>query len=211
MSCEQRAGNLLEAQSPKLEAQNFNMRNPRLAGRYAKSLMDLAIERNELETVYKDMLFLQEANKNSREFVSLMKSPVIATDKKERIFAAVTQGRISELTASFHHLLIRKGREANLDEIVTAFISQYKHHKNIHIIKLTTARPISEELKAEIVQKVKSEQPSGTIELTTEVNEALVGGFVLEMGDKLVDASIAYDLKAIRKQFLNNDFIYKIR
>jgi F-type H+-transporting ATPase subunit delta len=187
------------------------MRNPRLAGRYAKSLMDLAIERNELEAVYKDMLFLQEANKNSREFVSLMKSPVIATDKKERIFAAVTKGKISELTASFHHLLIRKGREANLDEIVTAFIGQYKQHKGIHIIKLTTARPISEELKAEIVQKVKSEQPSGTIELTTEVNEDLVGGFVLEMGDKLVDASIAYDLKAIRKQFLNNDFIYKIR
>jgi F-type H+-transporting ATPase subunit delta len=49
------------------------------------------------------------------------------------------------------------------------------------------------------------------IELTTEVDEDLIGGFVLEIGDTLVDASVAYDLNAIRKQFLNNDFIYKIR
>ncbi|HYE53324.1 MAG TPA: F0F1 ATP synthase subunit delta, partial [Chitinophagaceae bacterium] len=73
------------------------MLNPRLAGRYAKSLLDLAIEKNELETVYQDMLFLQQAAKNSREFVSLMKSPVIDAGKKERIFEAVTKGRISEL------------------------------------------------------------------------------------------------------------------
>ena len=187
------------------------MLNPRLAGRYAKSLIDLAIERNELETVYKDILFLQEVCNNSREFVALMKSPVIDIDKKEKVFAAVTKGRISELTASFHHLLIRKGREANFPEIIQAFISQYNKYKGIHIIKLTTAAPVSEELKQEIVSKVQSQTSMKKIELRTEVKEDLIGGFVLEMGDMLVDASISYDLKAIRKQFLNNDFIYKIR
>ncbi|MGB8191695.1 MAG: ATP synthase F1 subunit delta [Chitinophagaceae bacterium] len=187
------------------------MQNPRLAGRYAKSLVDLAVERNELETVYNDMLFLQAAFKNSREFVSLIKSPVIAAEKKESIFNAVTKGKISKLTASFYQLLIRKGREANVTEIVNAFISQYKQHKGIFTVKLTTAAPVSEELKQEIMQKVQGQTPFKNIELKTEVKEDLIGGFVLEMGDSLVDASIAYDLKAIRKQFLNNDFIYKIR
>jgi F-type H+-transporting ATPase subunit delta len=187
------------------------MRNPRLAGRYAKSLLDLAIERNELETVYQDILFLQSASRASREFVSLMKSPVIDTDKKERVFEAVTKGRISELTASFHRLLIRKGREANLTEIIPAFIDQYNKYKGIYIIKLTTAKPVSEEVKREIVSKVQSQTQMKNIELKSEVKEDLIGGFVLEMGDTLVDASISYDLKAIKKQFLNNDFIYKIR
>jgi len=186
------------------------MQNPRLAGRYAKSLIDLAIEKNELETVYKDMLFLEQAGKN-REFVNLIKSPVIDTGKKERIFEAVTKGRIGELTALFFRLLIRKGREANLVEIVHAFIGQYKQHKNIHTVKLTTAEPVSEELKAEIVRKVQSQEAGKTIEITTQVKPEIIGGFVLELGDQLVDASIAYDLKAIRKQFLNNDFIYRIR
>jgi F-type H+-transporting ATPase subunit delta len=187
------------------------MLNPRLAGRYAKSLLDLAIERNELETVYKDILFLQDAFKSSREFVSLMKSPVIDVDKKERVFEAVTRGRISELTASFHRLLIRKGREAKLPEIIHAFIDQYNKYKGIHIIKLTTAKPVSEEVKREIISKVQGQTQMKNIELKTEVKDDLIGGFVLEMGDTLVDASISYDLKAIKKQFLNNDFIYKIR
>lgn len=187
------------------------MQNPRLAGRYAKSLLDLAVERNELETVHNDILFLQQVSKNSREFVSLMKSPVIEPAKKEKVFAAVTAGRISELTALFHKLLILKGREANLPEIINAFITQYNKKKGIQIIKLTTATEVSEELKQQIVEKIKSQTQFSNIELRTEVKEDLIGGFVLEMGDSLVDASISYDLRAIKKQFLNNDFIYKIR
>lgn len=187
------------------------MQNPRLAGRYAKSLLDLAIERNELEAVYKDMQFLQAICKSNRDFVTIMKSPVIATDKKESIFTAVTTGKISALTASFYQLLIRKGREANFPEIVQAVIDQYKKHKGIYTVKLTTAGPVGEEVKQEIIRRVQAQTPMKNIELKTEVKEDLVGGFVLEMGDTLVDASIAYDLKAIKKQFLNNDFIYKIR
>jgi F-type H+-transporting ATPase subunit delta len=187
------------------------MQNPRLAGRYAKSLMDLAIERNELEAVHNDMMQLQHLFRNSRELVNVMRSPVIMPDKKQDVFKAVTQGRVSQLTSSFFDLLVRKNREPNFPEIVKAFIEQYKLHKNIQTVTLTTARPISEELKQQIISKVESQSPGKNIELKTEVKEDIIGGFVLEMGDNLVDASIAYDLKAIRKQFLNNDFIYKIR
>ena len=188
------------------------MLNPRLAGRYAKSLIDLAVEKNALEQVYDDMLLLQNIFKNNREFVTIMKSPVILPGKKEDIFRAVAQGgRISQFTTLFFQLLIRKSREASFPEIVNAFIDQYKVKKNIQTIKLTTAKPVSDEIRQEIVRKVQAQSPNKQIDLKTEVKEDLIGGFVLEMGDTLVDASIAYDLKAIKKQFLNNDFIYKIR
>lgn len=187
------------------------MLNPRLAFRYAKSLLDLSIEKGQLDAAYDNMLFLQAVIKNNRDFVNLLKSPVISADKKQAIIEAVTNGKIGELVASFNKLLIRKGREANLPEIAQSFIDQYKKHKQIHTVKLTTATPVSEEVKNEIVNKVKSSSDMKNIELTTAVDESLIGGFVLQVGDKLVDASIAYDLNAIKKQFLNNDFIYKIR
>jgi F-type H+-transporting ATPase subunit delta len=187
------------------------MMNPRLAGRYAKSLLGLAIERNQLDEAYNDMIFLQDVCKSNREFNVVLKSPVIPPEKKEAILEAVTKGRISALTDSFIRLLIRKGREMNLPEITSAFIDQYKEYKQIYTIKLTTAAPVSEEIKKEIVEKVKSQSDMKNIELTTAVNEDLIGGFVLQIGDTLVDASVAYDLNAIKKQFLNNDFIYKIR
>ena len=187
------------------------MPNPRLAGRYAKSLIDLSIERDQLDAVYQDMLFLQGICKNSKELVALLKSPVIKADKKEIILDAITKDKISIITASFNKLLIKKSREANLPEIVNAFIEQYKEKKGIHNVKLTTATPVSEDLKKAITNKIKSDLSMKEVELSTEVNENIIGGFILEVDGKMVDASVAYDLNNAKKQFESNEFIYRIR
>ena len=187
------------------------MSNPRLAARYAKSLIDLSIEKDQLEKVFADMQWLQAVCKASREFVNVLRSPIIKSDKKEKIVEAVTAGKIGELTSIFTRLLVRKGRESNLPGIITAFIHQYKEHKKIYTVKLTTAAPINDELKETIIKQIQSVSEMQNIELETLVKPELIGGFVLQAGDKLVDASIAYDLKEIAKQFDNNDFVYKIR
>lgn len=187
------------------------MPNPRLAGRYAKSLLDLAIEKGELEKVYADMLWLQSICKTNRDFVVLLKSPVINADKKEKILEAITKGRVSEMTAAFNRLLISKNRESFLPEILTAFVNQYKAHKDIHTVKLITAVPVSEELKQHIIDHIRESSNMKIIELETSVDEKLIGGFVLQAGDKLVDGSIAYNLKTIGRQFENNDFVFKVR
>jgi F-type H+-transporting ATPase subunit delta len=187
------------------------MPNPRLASRYAKSLLDLAVEREQLEQVNADMLYLQKVNNSSRDFVNLLRSPVVSADKKQSIIDAVTAGKIGELTAAFTRLLINKGREGELPEIITAFIKQYKDEKGIHTVKLTTATPVSDEVKNSIVEQVKRTSDMKNIELEATVDPSIIGGFVLQAGDKLVDASIAYDLKEISRQFENNDFIYKVR
>jgi F-type H+-transporting ATPase subunit delta len=187
------------------------MPNPRLAGRYAKSLIDLANERGQLEEVHNDMLFLQHAFKSSKELLVMIKSPVIKADKKEKVLAAITGGKVSTITSTFNELLLRKGREFYLPEIIHAFIDQYKIYKGIHTVKLTTAVPVSEELKQTLVAKLKAERGLQNIELVTAVDDSLIGGFVLEIGDELVDGSVAFDLREIKKQFQNNDFIYKIR
>ena len=99
------------------------MFNPRLATRYAKSLIGLAIERNEVEAVYADINWLLSVTKTNRDFVNLLRSPVIPASTKKKIIEAVTTGRISQMTASFLTILITKGRETNLPEILQAFIT----------------------------------------------------------------------------------------
>lgn len=187
------------------------MLNPRLAGRYAKSLLDLAREQNQLDTIYNDVLLLQTACRESREFVALLKSPVVYPDKKQAVLDAISKGRLADLTAGFTRLLIRKGRESLLPEILNAFVQQYKDFNRIQIVKLTTAAPVSEELKQSIVDKVKANTSFTKVDLQSEVDPSIIGGFVLQVGDKLIDASIAYDLNVVKKQFMNNDFIYNIR
>jgi F-type H+-transporting ATPase subunit delta len=187
------------------------MPNPRLAFRYAKSLLDLAIERNQLEPIYNDMLTLQRLIKSSKDLQIMLKSPVVTTERKIAVIDAVAKDSIGPVTASFMKLLVQKSREAELSEIITAFIRQYKDKKGIHTVKLTTATPVSEEVKNSIIAQVKKTSNLQQIELETVVNPNIIGGFVLQAGDKLVDASISYDLKQISKQFENNDFIYKVR
>ena len=187
------------------------MSNPRLAYRYAKSMIDLSQEKGQLEDVFNDMLLLQTIIKDNREFLVLLRSPVISPDKKLKVVEAVTAGRVTELTALFNKLLITKGRESALPEVITSFVQQYKALKNIHSVKLTTAVPISEELKNKLVEQIKRTSSIQNIELETKVDDKIIGGFVLQAGDQLIDASISYDLKEIARQFENNDFIYNIR
>jgi len=157
------------------------------------------------------MQWLQSVCRSSRDFVNVLRSPIIKPDKKDKIIDAVTAGKIGELTLAFTKLLVRKNRESNLPEIISSFITQFKELKHIYIVKLATATPLSDELKNAIVTQIQSVSEMKNIELETSVKPELIGGFVLHAGDKLIDASIAYDLKEIAKQFDNNDFVYKIR
>lgn len=187
------------------------MQNPRLAGRYAKSLLDLATELNQLDAVCADMKLLQEIGKTNPDFTALLRSPIIKPSTKEKILDAVVAGKIGNTTATFIKLLVNKGRESFLLEIANAFVDQYNTVKGIYKVKLTTAAPVGDDIKDHIVNKVKSSTPIRNIELETVVNEELIGGFTLEMQDTLVDASIQRDLKDIKKQFLENVYIQKIR
>jgi F-type H+-transporting ATPase subunit delta len=187
------------------------MQNPRLASRYAKSLIDLAIEQNALEPTLQDVQLIDGTIRGSRELTSMLRSPIIKTDKKQAVLNAVFGTKLSPLTSSFVKLLTDKGREANLGEIASSFISQYREMKSISSVKLITAAPVSEQVRESIREKVAAAMPGRSVEMSTEVRAELIGGFVLEMGDRLVDASIKRDLNDIRKQFMENLYIQNIR
>jgi F-type H+-transporting ATPase subunit delta len=187
------------------------MNNPRLAGTYAKSLVDLATELGQLDTIYADMKFMQSICKTNPDFIAVLRSPIIKPDKKEKIIESIITGGVNTTTGLFIALLVRKGREANLPEIANAFIEQFNKIKDIHQLKIITAIPISESLKNDIVEKVKSSTQLQNIEIDIAVKEELIGGFVLEMEGTLIDASILRDLKEIKKQFMDNEYIHKLK
>ena len=187
------------------------MNNPRLAGRYAKSLIDLAAELNQVDVIYADMKFVESICKSNPDFVAVLRSPIIKPGTKEKIIESITTGRVNITTSSFISLLVRKGRETNLPEIAIAYIEQFNKLRDIHQLKITTALPISEALKNEIVNTVKTSTSLKHIEVETAVKEELIGGFVLEMEGKLIDASILRDLKDIKKQFMDNQYIHNLR
>jgi F-type H+-transporting ATPase subunit delta len=187
------------------------MQNPRLAQRYAKSLIDLSLELKQLDVVHDDIMLLNEIADKSREFILMLKSPIISADKKNKIIDAVAGDKISKITQTFIKLLSSKNRESVLPEIIFSFIEQYNKLKGIHKVKLTTATPVTDEIRDSFVSKIGASSSIKNIQLETQVNEKLIGGFILEMEGKLIDASILRDLNDVKKQFANNDYIHKLR
>ncbi|RFS23820.1 F0F1 ATP synthase subunit delta [Chitinophaga silvatica] len=186
------------------------MQNPRLASRYAKALIDLAQELNQLEAVNTDMLYLHQVLKSSTDLVNLLKSPIIKADKKQKILAAVFEGRLSNTTFAFINLLVSKSRESALYEMTAEFTRQYMVLKNISKVKVTTAVPLDAATLEAIRQKVAS-QSTQEIVLESAVDPELIGGFVLETNGQLIDASVLRDLKDIKQQFSKNIYVSDLR
>lgn len=187
------------------------MQNPRLSAVYAKSIADLAEEKGQFETVYNDMEYIKAVCAASLEFVNLLKSPIVYADKKQSIVTEITKGNISDITAAFITLLIKKSREGYLPQIADAFINEYNNRKGINCVKVTTAEPLSDKMKESILQKLKADAGFEHIKLTTEVDADLIGGFVLEYNNNLIDASVIRDLNDIKKQFQKNVYVQNIR
>lgn len=179
----------------------------RIARRYSKALIDLAIEQNKLEAVYEDVQYFS-AVAQQRDFAALLKSPIIKPEKKGKIFDAVFGNKLSETTNAFLKIVLSKGRESYLQDIAKAFVRQYKAYNKVSTIKLTTATPVTaKNLEAIKTKLLGSNATSDKVEIETAVNEDLIGGFVLELGDKLYDASVAYKLEQLKKQFADNSSI----
>lgn len=187
------------------------MLNPRLAGRYAKSLLDLAVEQNALHTTLEDVEALAQTCRQSTEFCSVLRSPVIAADKKISVINAVMGEKLRPLMKGFVTLLTAKGREGVLPEIAQAFMEQYRVQNDIKTVKLTTATPPTGAFTEAVRAKLAAAMPGMKLELTTKVDADLVGGFLLEVDNKLVDASIRRDLMDIMKQFVGNLYVQNIR
>lgn len=187
------------------------MQNPRLATRYAKSVLDLAVQQNSLDAVLKDMQLLNAICSKSHDFTLMLRSPVISGDKKLSIISQVVGGQqISPLTTGFIKLLVSKGRELNLPDIAEAFIQQYNELKNIKVVKLTTATPMADSIRASIQERVASFMPTDTIDLKTMVDQELIGGFVLEVEDKLYDVSVRKSLSDIRSKIIDSSYVTKM-
>lgn len=186
------------------------MRNTRVAQRYSKALIDSALETNQLEQVKAEIDAIRKVD--SRELRQVMVSPIINHEKKVEIFKAVFS-KVSPLTTSFFNLVFFKGREVVLPDILDAFEEQYRNLKGIEIIELTTAVPVSDELRNEIKMMFqKLERFRGkTLEVRSKVDEDIVGGFIAQAGDTLYDASIRYNLQLIQKQFVENLYVQKLR
>lgn len=185
------------------------MQDSRLAKVYAKSLLDLSLETSTVDAVMKDMQLIQQICEANRDFVLMLKSPIIKGDKKGTILDEVFKDKLDNITYSFVQLLAKKGRANYLPEMTKAFTRLYKEEHKIKEVSITTAQELSAGQIAKIEQQIKQEMKEGSVEISTVVNPDIIGGIIIEVDDRLYDASVKKKLNDIKIQFLENEYIPK--
>jgi len=174
------------------------MKSSKVAIRYAQALLELAVEKNVLEDVNRDMRYLSAVNDENRDFQLLLSSPIVKADKKIAVLNEIF-GNAQEISLSFMALITKNGREAILPEIAAAFDALVKEKKGIVSATIISAAPLDASVKKQIVDKIQA-SAKGTIEVTEKIDASLIGGFVVEMGDTRIDASVASKLTQLKQQ-----------
>jgi len=186
------------------------MSNHRVASRYAKSLLELAVEKGQLEEVHADFKALEAMGKSSRDLVLLLSNPVITSDKKLKVLQALFAKGSSNLTSTFFEIVSRKNRESVLMDIAREVVVLYNQYKSIQVAELTTPIAIDKSQKSKFVDLVKEISGRKEVELVEKINPELIGGFVLKVNDRQLDESLSSKLKALKHQFSENHYESKI-
>ncbi|MDX5419468.1 MAG: ATP synthase F1 subunit delta [Hymenobacteraceae bacterium] len=181
----------------------------RVASRYAKSLIELAEEKNVLEQVQQDMQLFSKTVSQNRDFQLLLRNPIIKSDKKLAVINAVFKGKVQELTSAFFNIVARKNRESLLESIADSFQKQYNELKGIEMAEVISAVPLSPSMRNEIGKKLVAETGK-QIQLKESVDPSLIGGFVLKVGDRQIDSSVKNSLRKLRNKFKDNPYINQL-
>jgi len=176
------------------------MKGSKVAARYAQALLEIAEEQQKTDAAVSDMRDLYGTVDNNREFELFLKNPIIKSDKKIAILEKIFE-HFDEVSMSFIRLITKNGRESLLPAIAHEFDGRVKSVRGIVPITLTSAVALDASVKDTIVKKL-SAQVQGKLEIEERIDEKLIGGFTVRMGDIQIDASILRQFKEMRKNLM---------
>ena len=183
------------------------MADLRVASRYVKSLLGLAVEQGVVEAVHQDMILFSKICAENRNFLVMLRSPVIRHENKKIILEKIFSGKVNALTMAIIDILTRKNREPLLPAIATEFHNAYNEYKGIGKATITTTIAMDKELRDAIENIVRKLSNKKQVELNEKIDKDLIGGFILNVGDRQIDASIKNKLKALSLKFNENYFV----
>jgi len=182
------------------------MADQRVASRYVKSLLGLAVEQNSLEEVNRDMQMFDALCDNNRDFLVMLRSPIIKHERKRDILEKIFKGKVHNLTWAILDIITRKNREPLLPAIANDFHRAYNEYHGIGLASVTTATAIDASIRAELEAVARKLSGQKKTELVEKIDPSLIGGFILNVGDQQIDTSISGKLNALRLKFSYNPY-----
>jgi F-type H+-transporting ATPase subunit delta len=176
------------------------MKSTKAAGRYAKALLELALDQQKIEVIENNMQQILTVANETHDFQVFLSSPLIKVDKKLEVIKSIFSN-FDALSLSFLEMVATNRREALITEIASAFLSQLKDHRGIVAVTIISAQTLDAQTKTQITSKI-SASINGTLEITENIDESLIGGFIVRMGDHQIDASVKNQLNRLKQELV---------
>lgn len=176
------------------------MNESQISVRYAKALFQSASEQQILDTVYKDMEVLASTCKQE-DFQYMLVVPTLQPSQKIKLLRSIFEKHLSKISLSMIDLVVKNKREAYLPGIARFFRDLYRSEKGVRAATLVTAQSV-DDAEMNGIRKLIRKAYDSDVELTAAVDADVLGGFVLTIEDMRYDASVASNLKKLKKQLL---------
>lgn len=178
-----------------------------IAKRYAKALLDFAVEEKCEDTVYQEILTLIQSYKDVPQVATVLGNPLLPQQQKEQVLcSAVSTTEPSPVYKKFAALVVAHRRESFMLFIAHNYITLYRELKHISIGKLITAVPVAD-AQSNRLEKMIEERSQNSIDviMETTVDPNILGGFIFQLDDMRLDASVSTQFEQIKKQFIEKN------
>ena len=174
------------------------MQSTKASLRYAKAIFETAKERGCVDPILIDLKKVGEIIDEKKELFSLIHNPTINHKKKSDLFVKAFGSKLHNTTMSFLMLVFKKGRESALSQIINRYKELYNKEKGIVLAEIISSKPLSEEIKESVKQKIN---PKGPVDLKEIIDKSILGGFIINSGDLQYDASVRKKINNVKRAF----------
>ncbi len=169
---------------------------------YGEALFELAVEENKVDVFTEEISAILDILKQNPEFLQLLNHPKISKEEKLKVVENVFGGKVEKEILGFLNIIVAKERNKELESILVYFLDEVKAMKGVGVCYVTTPMELKDAQKEAVVKKLLETTGFKTMEMHYSVDESLIGGMVIRIGDRVVDSSILTKLSNLEAQLL---------
>lgn len=157
---------------------------------YGDALFELGQESGKLDSFYEQIDMLSKLFAENPDLITLLTHPKITGEEKQEVIAKSFKGNVDDEILGFLSIIVEKDRAKEITGIFGYFRQRVYEYRKIGLVSVTSAKPIADNQKKKIESKLLSLTGYKSLEVTYAVDESLIGGMTIRIGDRVVDSSI---------------------
>lgn len=169
---------------------------------YGEALFELAIEEQVLDTITEEVEAVQKAFLDNEELIKLLNHPKIDKEEKIKVIETIFKGRVSDSLVGFLVLIVEKDRYNEMEQIFEYFLNKVLEYKNIGVVYVSSATLLTKQQQKQIESRLLEVTKYVQLQMHYTVEESLIGGMIIRIGDRVVDSSIKTKLKKMEQELL---------